>query len=262
MKKAIFVVLAVALLAVSSVSFAGEQEDKFTAVKNRLAIKLAGKVSKAEIEKIFSDPRVILRPELLQRIGKKGKKFSYFSPEFGLFTPGSILRGREFLREKEKFLEKNEKGFGVGKEGIAAIFRIETNFGQNLGSHLIFNNLLTFAVIKNRRSDWAENELSSLFLLGARNHLDILNIQGSWAGAFGLCQFMPSSFLVFAKDGNGDGNANLFVLEDAMASAANYLKRHGWENGDPKKMARAVFAYNHSDEYARAVLAYAKAIRQ
>lgn len=260
MKKIFVVGLVLALVALSA-SFAGGAENKFSGVKNRLVAKLSGKVDGAVIEKTLLDSRVALHPELLQKISKKGKRFSYFGPEFGLFSPASILRGRKILKEKENIFVEAGKRYGVEREGLAAIFRIETDLGQNLGKHIIFNNLLTFAVLKNRRSDWAEKELASLFFLGDRNRLDILDVRGSWAGAFGLCQFMPSSFLVFARDGDADGKINLFVLEDAMASAANYLKCHGWKIGDYAKNLKAVFAYNHSDEYARAVLAYAKAIQ-
>lgn len=261
MKKAM--VIALALLFVLSAANIAAGENQFAVIKNRLAAKLAGKVERAEIEDRFHDARVVIYPGLVNKITKPGgKKFSYFSPEFGLFTPDSILRGRSVLKEKENIFTEAEKQYCVKREALAAIFRIETNLGRNVGTHIIFNNLLTFAVVKNRRSDWAENELVSLFLLGARNNLDILNIRGSWAGAFGLYQFMPSSFLAFARDGNGDMKIDLFDFYDAMFSAANYLKRHGWENGDPQKMKKAVFAYNHSDEYVRAVLAYAKTIKQ
>lgn len=233
----------------------------FAEVSGRLEKKLAGEIGRPEIEKILSDPRVALQPELLKKLDAKGKRFSYFGPEFGLFNFLSLWRGKNVLKNNGDVFSGIEKRYEVEREALAAIFRIETNFGENTGKHRTFNVLLTFSVMKNRRSEWAEKELANLFLLASRNRLDILEIYGSWAGAFGLCQFIPSSFMVFAADGDGDGRVDLFNFSDAMASAANYLKRHGWKNGDVEKRKKAVFAYNHSDEYVKAVLAYAEAVR-
>lgn len=267
MKKEIVIIWLVCLCLSVFLSAAVAQEvpSDLVAIKKQLIKKLAEKgVSKSEVEKIFLDERVILYPELLQKIAKKpgGKRFSYFSLEFGMFTPWSIWRGRNMLEKNSKIFDEVEKVFSVDKEVLASIFRIETNLGENLGKHRVFNSLLTFAVIKNRRSDWAETELISFILLCRRNQSDPLDIKGSWAGAFGLCQFMPSSFLNFAVDGNGDGKVDLFIVHDAMASVANYLKKHGWQSGNQNKQFKAVYAYNHSEEYAKSVLAYARMIKK
>lgn len=261
-------ILAVCLLGLFNFLFAvgaGASSDDFVAAKSRLiSILVSHGIGKAEAEKIFSDERIVLYLEILQKIAKKpsGKKFSYFSPEFGMFTPRSILRGREIMERKSEPFTEVERAYKVEKEALVAIFRIETNLGENLGQYRVFNSLLTLAAIKNRRSDWAEKELISFILLCRRNGLDPLEIKGSWAGAFGFCQFMPSSFMSFAVDGDGDGRIDLFSVGDAMASAANYLKKHGWQMGDSNRQLKAVYAYNHSDEYAKAVLAYAKAIKK
>ena len=87
-------------------------------------------------------------------------------------------------------------------------------------------------------------------------------MKGSWAGAFGICQFIPSSYVRFAVDGNGDGVIDLFDFRDAVASIANYLKAHGWENGRLEAKRQAIYAYNHCDSYVDAVLAYAKATKE
>jgi len=267
LKKEKVIILLVCLLVplILSVATAQEIPVNLIVIKSQLASKLAGEgISKSEIEKIFSDRRVVLYPELLEKLTKKPgeKKFSYFSLEFGMFTPRSILRGRNTLKENSKIFNEVERIFYVEKEALTSIFRIETNLGQILGKHRVFNSLLTFTAIKNRRSDWAEKELVNFILLCWRNGLDPLEINGSWAGAFGLCQFMPSSFLNFAVDGNNDGRIDLFSIHDAMASAANYLKKHGWQADNQDKQFRAIYAYNHNEEYAQAVLAYAKMIKK
>ena len=98
-------------------------------------------------------------------------------------------------------------------------------------------------------------------ILSKERGFDPLAIKGSWAGAFGLCQFVPSAYLNYAVDGNGDERVDLFNVVDALASVANYLQCNGWENGSLEKKRKAIYAYNHCDNYVRAVLAYAKATR-
>ena len=117
-------------------------------------------------------------------------------------------------------------------------------------------------MLENRRSAWAESEWINLILLSKERGFDPLAIKGSWAGAFGLCQFVPSAYLNYGVDGNGDGRVDLFNVVDALASIANYLKGSGWEQGDLAKKKKAIYAYNHCDNYVKAVLAYAKAIRK
>jgi len=97
-------------------------------------------------------------------------------------------------------------------------------------------------------------------VLSKAGGFDPLSIKGSWAGAFGLCQFVPSSYLHYAVDGNGDGRVDLFNVVDALASVANYLKRSGWEKENQEKKKKAIYAYNHCDNYVKAVLAYATAV--
>jgi len=108
--------------------------------------------------------------------------------------------------------------------------------------------------------DFFCGELVSFVLLCLRDGLDPLGILGSWAGAFGWVQFMPSSYLDCAVDYDGDGQKNLFVMADAVASSANFLKCRGWKAGDFAKQEKALTAYNGKD-YAKATLAYADALR-
>jgi membrane-bound lytic murein transglycosylase B len=212
-----------------------------------------------ELQRIFSDERVALYPEILE---KKGKGLNYFNRTFGLLTRQSIERGRKMLTEHRALLKGIEDKYGVEKEVLIAVFRVETNFGRYTGSFPVFNSLLTMSLLENRRSAWAEQELINLLVLSRANNTDPLTIKGSWAGAFGLCQFIPSSYLKYGADGNGDGLVNLFEFADAMASVANYLKSHGWEKGHPAKMKEALWAYNHCDNYIEAVLTYARATKK
>lgn len=232
----------------------------FPAKKEIISQKLKDKgFNDDEIQGIFSDTRVSLHPEILNRTGKG---VNYLSPKYGLLTRKSIMRGQKVLRENKTIFQEIEDRFGVEKETIVAIYRLETNLGTYRGSHLVFNSLLTMSVLENRRSDWAVEELINFLILCKTCDKDPFSIRGSWAGAFGLCQFVPSSFLRYAVDGNNDGMIDLFNFHDAMASIASYLKLHGWEKGNPEKNKKAIWAYNHCDDYVKAVLAYAGASRK
>lgn len=237
----------------------GEIDQQYRDKVSNLSAKLSTTgFSEEDIQRIFSDDRVELYPQILERTGKG---LSYFGKKFGLLTKQSIERGRKVLNDNKGLLTTVEKSYSVDKEIIVAILRVESNFSAYAGKYPIFNSLLTLTLIENRRSSWAEGELTELLSISKRLGKDPLSIKGSWAGAFGMAQFIPSSYTKYAVDGNNDGIVDLFDFSDATASIANYLVAHGWEKDDQEKKWKAVYAYNHCDEYVKAVFAYAKALK-
>jgi membrane-bound lytic murein transglycosylase B len=256
-KCALFIILLAPLLLVACDCYGHVGDDVCTRRESLCRMLTDNGFSGEEISAVFLDERVALYPEILE---KKGKGLNYFSKKFGLLTRKSIDRGRRILKDNRPILTAVSNLYKVQPEALVAIYRVETNFGQYVGEYPVFNSLITMTLLANRRSDWAEKELVSLFVLSRKNSTDPLSIKGSWAGAFGLCQFIPSSFLTYGVDGNGDGSVNLFQFADAMASVANYLRANGWENNHPGKSRKAVWAYNHCDNYVQAVMAYSKAI--
>ncbi|OPY74946.1 MAG: Membrane-bound lytic murein transglycosylase B precursor [Syntrophorhabdus sp. PtaU1.Bin050] len=254
--RALLLVAGFALLLFSSISaeISPQYRERIATLISRL--KTSG-LSHEELDRVFSDDRVELYPQILER---KAKGLQYMSRKFGLLTRKSIDRGRRVLEDNRMLFSEIEQTYGVDKEIVIAILRIETNFSSYVGSYPIFNSLLTLAVIENRRSAWAESELVELFHIAQKLGRDPLSIRGSWAGAFGIAQFVPSSYVRFAVDGNGDGTIDLFDFSDATASIANYLKAHGWKKNQPEKNRQAVYTYNHCDNYVTAVFTYAGAI--
>ena len=106
-------------------------------------------------------------------------------------------------------------------------------------------------------------ELRALFEIADRQQIDLFTFRGSVAGAFGLSQFLPTSYLKFAVDGDRDGKISLFDTDDAIASTANYLAVHGWKNSDPlKKKQRVIWSYNHSKPYIDTVLGLAEVLKK
>jgi len=231
-----------------------QYQEKIAGLATRL---LTTGYSEEEIRRILADERVVLYPQILERTGKG---LPYFGKKFGLFTKESIDRGRKVITDNREVLARIEQTYGVDKETIIAILRIETNFNRYVGKYPILNSLLTLVLLENKRSTWAEEELTELLRISRSLGKDPLSIKGSWAGAFGMAQFIPSSYTKYAVDGNNDGTIDLFDFTDATASIANYLSAHGWEKDSPDRNWKAVYAYNHCDEYVKAVFAYAKSL--
>ena len=165
----------------------------------------------------------------------------------------------EYYQKHQKIFDKI-KTDGIDPEVVLGILRIETYFGKLLGKRQVINSLYSIYVLSPKRRNRTIQELVSFLKIYKPGELDIFTINGSIAGAFGISQFIPSSFHIFAVDGNNDGEINLFSDADAIMSVANYLKRHGWDD-KYKNKRRAVYAYNHSNAYVNAVLVYTQAIK-
>jgi membrane-bound lytic murein transglycosylase B len=204
----------------------------------------------SEIDDIFGDERKVLEYDIL----KGGKKRDYSD----VFYQESIERGKKCLSSNNEYLTKLEQLFGVPKNILVSIYRVETNLGQNKGKYLVTNSLFTLWFVRNRRSAYFGDELVNWLFICKNHGFDYYSIIGSSAGAFGLMQFMPTSFLDFAVDGNEDGRIDLFEFKDAMASAANYLKGKGWRNGSMENNRKVILRYNSCEDYSSAVIKYAK----
>jgi membrane-bound lytic murein transglycosylase B len=145
-----------------------------------------------------------------------------------------IIDGRAFLAEHRTALAKVEADTGVPAEMIVAIIGVETNYGRNTGSHRVLDALYTLGAHYPPRQPFFRSELGHLFKLAKEEGLDIPSLKGSYAGAMGWGQFMPSSYRAYAVDGDGNGRRDLFgSLPDVFASIANYFVAHGWQPGQP-----------------------------
>jgi membrane-bound lytic murein transglycosylase B len=149
-------------------------------------------------------------------------------------TERRIADGRAFLAEHRQALAKVEADTGVPAEMIVAIIGVETSYGRITGSYRVLDALYTLGVHYPPRQTFFRSELGHLFKLAKEQQLDIPSLKGSYAGAMGWGQFMPSSYRAYAVDGDGDGRIDLFgSLPDVFASIANYFVAHGWQPGQP-----------------------------
>lgn len=147
-------------------------------------------------------------------------------------TPDNVQNGVKFWNQYESALNRAYQVYGVPPEIIVGIIGVETRWGRVMGKTRIVDALATLAFAYPRRAQYFAGELETFLLMARNEGDDPLVLKGSFAGAMGYGQFMPSSFKEYAVDFNGDGHVNLWDPEDAIGSVANYFKAHGWEKGD------------------------------
>ena len=144
-----------------------------------------------------------------------------------------IAEGRTQLREWSKMLAKAEKEFGVDRHVIVAVWGVESNYGKLMGRRPLVRSLVTASCYGKRQAYFRGELIATLKILGSGD-IDVDFLKGSWAGAFGHTQFMPSTFQRTAIDFDGDGKRDIVAsVPDALGSTANYLKQAGWERGNP-----------------------------
>ncbi len=149
-------------------------------------------------------------------------------------TETRIAGGAEFWRANQELLESVSEHFGVPIEIIVAIVGVETNFGSNTGRFRVIDALATLGFYFPRRADFFSSELGHFIALAREENLPLFEVRGSYAGAMGLGQFIPSSYRAYAVDFDGSGSRDLWrSLPDALGSVANYLARHRWQTGAP-----------------------------
>ncbi len=144
-------------------------------------------------------------------------------------TDYRVTQGRELLKEHRQFLDSLTKKYGVPPQYIVAFWGLESNFGSYIGKMPVLDSLATLACDK-RRSELFTRELFSALDIMAKHRIPVEQMQGSWAGAIGHTQFLPSAYSQYGVDGDGDGRVDLWSSQiDALTSAANYLNKLGWE---------------------------------
>jgi membrane-bound lytic murein transglycosylase B len=167
--------------------------------------------------------------DAIARPAEKSKPWRDYRPIF--IQPQRVTAGIEFWQQHEETLAAAEKKFGVEREIIVAIIGVETGFGKNMGGHRVIDALTTLAFDYPPRSPFFRSELVNYLLLTREQQKDPLAFKGSYAGAMGYGQFMPSSYRNWAVDFDGDGFKDIWNNPvDAIGSVANYFKAHGWKH--------------------------------
>lgn len=180
-------------------------------------------------EQVEKKQRII---DLISRPAEKAKPWHEYREIF--VTAPRIAAGVEFWEENEAALNRAGSKFGIPIEIIVAVIGVETNYGRNKGSFRVMDALSTLAFDYPPRARFFRSELRELLLLAREENKDPLELIGSYAGAMGYGQFIPSSFRAYAIDFDGDGARDIWSSQtDAIGSVANYFSRHGWDGEGP-----------------------------
>ena len=231
-KKIIIFVIFIKITILTSVLAEIKDDNFFSWLKSYKEFAYEKGISKETIDIAFKNVK------FLEQVIKYDRK----QPEFFEDTITYVKKRANFARAKKakKLLESNknlfnevEDNFLVEKEVLLALWGIETNFGKHVGKMDIISSLATLSYDKRRR-DFFSSQLLTLLKLIDKKLIDPSTLYGSWAGAFGNFQFMPSTMMNYAIDYNGDKKIDLKnSLEDSLASAANYINKIGWKKNQP-----------------------------
>ncbi|MFH2122873.1 MAG: lytic murein transglycosylase [Pseudomonadota bacterium] len=183
--------------------------------------------SQAEIDQLFIGVNIDKR--VLELMDKQWEAKPYYAYWPLFITPAVIKRGQQELKANQQILDRIEKELGVNREIVIAIWAIESRFGEHKGTYGVFKTLNTLFDAYPRRSSFFRDQLVHFLLLCRENQIDTLAVTGSYAGAFGQTQFIPSSYREYAISFDGDTKRDVFTsTEDILASIANYLRRYHW----------------------------------
>ena len=213
--------------------------------------------SRQQAEAFFQDSRLKMYPPR----EVQPRKIDWDKVIAQLTAQNSVERGTKFLLDYSEILHRAQQDFGVDKEVIAGILRLESNFGTYTGDYVVFNVFYTTMMNSEEESRWkwfAEN-LIALAVYCKNTGNDCFDVLGSYGGALGPAQFLPKSAELYGADGDGDGVVDLAKPLDAIYSAANFLVKHGWHQDNAVALSKYFGAGNG---YPRAVLAYTEALKQ
>lgn len=179
-----------------------------------------------------------LRPEVIEAMSRAPERTIQWSGYRAIFMDAArITAGRAFSRLHAESLAKVERDTGVPPSVVLAILGVETRYGRITGKHRVLDVLATLAFHHPRRGDFFRRELKDFIVLDKENALKASEVLGSYAGAMGRAQFIPSSYRRYAVDGDGDGRRDLFSnWRDVLSSVAGYLSDHGWRRGEAVAM--------------------------
>ncbi len=185
------------------------------------------KFSQQELDTLFQ--KVAIDRKVLELMDRQWEAKPYYEYWPLFITPTIIATGKQKLKEHKLLLDKIETEIGVDREFVIAIWGVESRFGTNHGKYGVFQTLNTLFDAYPRRSSFFRQQLLHFLLLCRENQLDPLTVKGSYAGAFGQTQFIPSSFQEYAVSFDGDARRDVFnSTDDVLASIANYLHRFKW----------------------------------
>ena len=255
------------LITIISLTFAGQNLSDDLAYQ--LVLEKINKkvVPTSYIDEIFNNPSIEKHLEIPERFAKPYEKKSWEQYKKLFIKESRIVAGVKFYSENKDLVFQVSKKYDVDPFIILSIAGIESNYGRHYKGFTVFNSLYTQIHEMPKRAKWASNELASYLEYCYKDNVDPQSIEGSYAGAFGFGQFIPSSFNRYSVDFDDDGVRRPHDWPDVLGSIANYLVKNGYNPGSKNyaeggDIWKSVWAYNHSDNYVMAVLGLAEKIRE
>jgi lytic murein transglycosylase len=224
------------------------------------AQKISPSVIRTAFAELTPDPRVI---QLDRRQGVFKQSFEQFGPPR---VNARIARARSLMSKHAALLARIEQQFGVPGGVVIAIWGLETDFGAGMGKHPVVRAVATLAH-DCRRSEMFQRELMSALTIVNRGDMSNAQLTGAWAGEIGQTQFLPSSYVKFAVDFDGNGRRDLIrSVPDALGSTANYLRGYGWQRGGALAEGSPNFAvlkeWNRAQVYQKTIALFAQRLAQ
>ena len=252
------------ILFITSISIAQSLNDDLA--YRMVAEKLGDAIPDAFVREAFTHDELKIHKEIAERFARPYEKKPWEEYRKLFVKESRIAAGANFYKQNQNLIITVAKKYKVDPFIVVTIAGIESNYGAHHSQFSVFNALYTQIHEMPRRSKWASKELAEFLKYCFNDHLDPQEIGGSYAGAFGYGQFIPSSFTRYSVDFNEDGVRQPYSWPDVLGSIANYLRRNGYtqnsnnydKNGD---IWKAIYAYNHADNYVMAVLELTKEIR-
>ena len=210
------------------------------------------------IKKIFLDNRLKFDKEIINRFQNQSEKLSYEQYRKIFITNDRIKNGVIFYKGKKEILKLVNSKYGVDSFLLVSLSGVESNYGANTSSNLVFTSLHT-QLHNEKRKSWAEKEMIEFIKYCYENNIDPFSLGGSYAGAFGFGQFIPSSFRAYAVDFDGDEIKEPFEWLDVFASMSNYLIKNGYNKSSNDFSFKtdnwnSIYRYNHSKNYVNVIL--------
>jgi membrane-bound lytic murein transglycosylase B len=198
-----------------------------------------GVFNRPELEAVFAN--VEIKPNIIAILDKPSTSRPWYQFRSSFYNERLLKSGVAFWQQHAATLQRAEQVYGVPPEMVVAILGIETNYGRNTGSFRLADALSTIAFNYPRRAEYFRGELTEFLKLAKEEGIDPLTLKGSYAGAMGLPQFMPSSFRKWAVDFDGSGHRDIWNnVDDAIGSVAHYFQLQGWRHGDDIVIPAAV----------------------
>lgn len=200
--------------------------------------------SAAYVRRILDGARQ--QPSIIHSMEHPAEALPWYRYRHIFLGRGRIRAGAAFVRAHWHTLRRAQARYGVPPTVIAAILGVETRYGAHIGRYRVIDALSTLAFDYPPRERYFRQQLQQFFLMSRKAHVNPARVKGSYAGAMGLPQFMPSSYRSYAVDFNHDGRIDLWQPSDAIGSVANYLARNGWRRGGLLAMAARLTNGRHS----------------